>query len=393
MNNRTTRNLPSSFTPGKDDVICGRGKKCYNHVGNIRFSERVERLLDEYRQARSKVDKSNILNKVVDEVRAASGIGGFVKQDSNGGWYEVGDFLAREKTSQAFRDALSDTYKSSSIAKKKKRMEDSKNGASIKNAYIGVELDLASRFDRLRAKQGNSSIDQVYFNRANMELLSRINRQAESHSTDGFNSLEDSLAEIATGEDPMANFNGEFFKAPPGRGGRMHTASEVITRTRFPESNAHHTRMSPPGKFFPPVEEDEELSLGDLHHSMPEMGYTDLHSSMPTLDFAGPIRQQFDSMNASMPNMRVAEFNLTNEPEAQPRNFEHTDVMRFARGIIPMASVDERHSYHGEDPTISVDLMACLEDKLVLNLDDDPFEPVPISMITEMPLLTAQASV
>ena len=25
--------LPENYEPGSDDVICGRGKKCYNHIG------------------------------------------------------------------------------------------------------------------------------------------------------------------------------------------------------------------------------------------------------------------------------------------------------------------------------------------------------------------------
>lgn len=93
----TTSNMtpmPENFEPGLDDVICGRGKKCYNHVGNERFRKRVLTFLDEYSRAKSKVDKSGVLSKVVDEVRQCSPNGGFVKQDTDGRWHEVGDFLA-----------------------------------------------------------------------------------------------------------------------------------------------------------------------------------------------------------------------------------------------------------------------------------------------------------
>lgn len=116
--------LPAGFTPSDDDVICGRGKKCYTHIGNERFRLRVMTFLQDYSQARSKVDKSAVLSKVVEEVRLNSPSGGFVKQDSRGIWHEVGDFLAREKTSQAFRDALHERYKSSNISKKKRRQEE-----------------------------------------------------------------------------------------------------------------------------------------------------------------------------------------------------------------------------------------------------------------------------
>jgi hypothetical protein len=116
--------LASDFEPGEHDVICGRGKKCYSHVGNENFKRRVEAMLDEYAKAKSKLDKSGVLASLVDQIRAASPTGGFVKQDDSGRWFEVGDFLAREKTSQAFRDALHERYKSSNVAKKKRRQEE-----------------------------------------------------------------------------------------------------------------------------------------------------------------------------------------------------------------------------------------------------------------------------
>merc|ERR1712151_1349296 len=48
--------------------------------------------------------------------------GGFLKNDSATGlWFQVGDSMARLKTSQAFRDALEDNYLSSNSSKKKRR--------------------------------------------------------------------------------------------------------------------------------------------------------------------------------------------------------------------------------------------------------------------------------
>jgi hypothetical protein len=67
--------------------------------------------------------KTLIICQIVNQVRKNSPNGGFVKKDPlTGRYYEVGDFLAREKTSQAFRDALHDQYKSSNAAKKKRRL-------------------------------------------------------------------------------------------------------------------------------------------------------------------------------------------------------------------------------------------------------------------------------
>jgi hypothetical protein len=142
--------LADDFEPGIEDVICGRGKKCYTHIGNERFRERVLTFLDEYSLAKSKLDKSGVLSKVVDQVRQFSPKGGFVKQDANGKWHEVGDFLAREKTSQAFRDALHDRYKSSNLSKKKRRQEEqAKVAANPFSKVVRSEFELSSGVDRL----------------------------------------------------------------------------------------------------------------------------------------------------------------------------------------------------------------------------------------------------
>lgn len=143
--------LPEDFSPSDDDVICGRGKKCYAHIGNDRFRKRVTGMLGEYQKARSKLDKSKVLSDVVEQVRLNSPRGGFVKQDSDGRWYEVGDFLAREKTSQAFRDALHENYKSSNVAKKKRRQQDPTR--SDKFIKLHSDGDIARRMEKLTFDQ------------------------------------------------------------------------------------------------------------------------------------------------------------------------------------------------------------------------------------------------
>lgn len=141
--------------------------------------------MDQYQAATSRPEKSEILSSIVSQVRENSADGGFVKQDTaTGDWFEVscnvlpastligrlgglrsqssalfvsviiqvGDFLAREKTSQgeqktasgdvtlraptlshrpgrfllyniAFRDALAEHYRSSKKSKHEKRRQ------------------------------------------------------------------------------------------------------------------------------------------------------------------------------------------------------------------------------------------------------------------------------
>ena len=117
--------LRKNFIPGPFDVICAKGNQAKNHSGNRRFRLQVQEALTRYSQAESKVEKSILVSQIVDAVRKASPLGGFVKQlDEDGLWYEVGDHLAREKVGQSFRDLLHSKYSSSTKAKRmRKRRE------------------------------------------------------------------------------------------------------------------------------------------------------------------------------------------------------------------------------------------------------------------------------
>jgi hypothetical protein len=112
--------LPESFKPSEHDVICGRGRKIFKHFGNQNFRKIVAGRMGEYCNSASKLQKSFIIRDIVALVRSNSPNAGFVKKSSqqNGRWCVLGDFLSREKTSQAFRDALSGHYRSSNGFKK-----------------------------------------------------------------------------------------------------------------------------------------------------------------------------------------------------------------------------------------------------------------------------------
>jgi hypothetical protein len=103
--------LPETFYPSEHDFVCGRGRKIFMHVGNQRFRQLVESRLQEYSNATTKLEKSGIICEMVVYLRANRPHGGFVKLNAKDGrWYQLGDFLSREKTSQAFRDALVDQH-------------------------------------------------------------------------------------------------------------------------------------------------------------------------------------------------------------------------------------------------------------------------------------------
>jgi hypothetical protein len=112
-------------------------------------------MLDAYRKAKTKLDKSKVLSDVVEQVRLNSPRGGFVKQDAKGRWHEVGDFLAREKTSQAFRDALHENYKSSNVAKKKRRQLETPR--TEKPRKMSYDADIERRMEKLTFGYGKAS--------------------------------------------------------------------------------------------------------------------------------------------------------------------------------------------------------------------------------------------
>jgi hypothetical protein len=173
------RLLPESFTPGPYDVIFGRGRKVFMHEGNQRFRTVVADSLQEYSDTTTKMEKSYLLCDIVAKVRNNSPNGGFVKKDpKNGRWHEVGDFLAREKTSQAFRDALHDQYKSSNTAKKMRRLQGTESSSSSENlqrrAFSSTPcLESTKRKSQAKSTQLFSYQDPLLSMRKNNQTLAR----------------------------------------------------------------------------------------------------------------------------------------------------------------------------------------------------------------------------
>lgn len=88
--------LPVDYVLNENDVLCGRGLKCSEHLGNFRFRMIVNQSLNHYTNVTRRPEKTLIITSIVDEIRDASKSGGgFVKYDpSTERYYEVGDYLA-----------------------------------------------------------------------------------------------------------------------------------------------------------------------------------------------------------------------------------------------------------------------------------------------------------
>jgi hypothetical protein len=113
--------------PGPKDVLLGRGKFCYMHVGNIRMRNIVLERGHLYEEA-TFADKHKVVKYLVNLVKEGSGR--FLREDGVS-WVEVDDEAAEKKVSAALRTlrgnrnaaALDEGEASSrrSISKKKKR--------------------------------------------------------------------------------------------------------------------------------------------------------------------------------------------------------------------------------------------------------------------------------
>jgi hypothetical protein len=86
---------------GENDVLSGRGGGTNVHLGNRHFRAMINLHRSSYLKAR-KNDKPAISRAIVQAIRAKGG--NFLKKcETTGLWFEVGDDVAREKTSQALR--------------------------------------------------------------------------------------------------------------------------------------------------------------------------------------------------------------------------------------------------------------------------------------------------
>ena len=269
---RTMTVLAEDFVPGENDVICGRGRRCYNHVGNERFRKFVESYLERYSNAGTKLEKSYILSEIVTHIRKLSPNGGFVKKDPDTGrWSEVGDFLAREKTSQAFRDALHEKYKSSNISKKKRRQAEQANKQQAQSPFETITEDSLSEAD-LQFALSNSKFmhSEPYYEMDNdlyAAMKKKISMQDSARSVMDFSSI--SNAHTAT-----ACFN----RSCPDLGhGKASALRSTIPNSCVSSHNYDWGSHSSPSLFAglaPPAQSDPTLPLRHFPCSKPERRLT-----------------------------------------------------------------------------------------------------------------------
>jgi hypothetical protein len=119
-------------SPGRTDVLCGRGGGINNHVGNIAFRELVNTEKYDYNLARDKMEKGVIAERVIGWVKER---GGSFLSKENGMWVEIDHQRELAKTAQALREGAprirAKAAKRTLKKKKKEAPKKSKYSSSI----------------------------------------------------------------------------------------------------------------------------------------------------------------------------------------------------------------------------------------------------------------------
>ena len=157
------RLLPSNFVPSQYSVICGRGKACTSAAGNRRLRAIINKHLQPYSEAKTKLEKSAIVSTIVDLVKKCTTEGGFVKFEE-GKWWEVEDSVAREKVGCILRDCLHTQYRSSTKAKLARRRAKMAPDDTSSNSSTRSHFPNASYTDQqsvvIKRTEGGNAVDK-----------------------------------------------------------------------------------------------------------------------------------------------------------------------------------------------------------------------------------------
>ena len=143
-----------------------------------------------YAAVTSRAGKSAIVSAIIDQVKSLSpNGGGFIKKDETScQWYEVGDLMAREKVGQTMRDALHASYRSSTKAKKERRVTEQVSADELMANIVSTHLGIASKVQNLQKAASSLTSDNRdmelgnVLTQANLDILNELNRLKEEPS-------------------------------------------------------------------------------------------------------------------------------------------------------------------------------------------------------------------
>jgi hypothetical protein len=96
--------LPENYEPTDLDICSGRGKRNWNHAGNVAFRTLIQSQVEPYMAARSKNDKTAVVVRILEDMRMQGY--SFLKTNDEGRWYDMGDAQAKEKIGHGLRDQV-----------------------------------------------------------------------------------------------------------------------------------------------------------------------------------------------------------------------------------------------------------------------------------------------
>ena len=102
---KSQRNVALIETPQDIDILLGRSKEAFSHVGNRRFRVFILMHLKDYMNANSRGEKTLVANNVYEQISDAGGR--FLQQDAKTEkWIQVTHKVGRDKVGHALRDAV-----------------------------------------------------------------------------------------------------------------------------------------------------------------------------------------------------------------------------------------------------------------------------------------------
>ena len=108
---------PIITMPTANDVLCGRGKSCNNHSGNIQFISIVKDHVQTYMNLSSRFEKTLLVRNLVHQLRNEIGVQ-FLRKSSTSSssssfWYPLNEDESNTKVGHAIRDMIKTNRKKS----------------------------------------------------------------------------------------------------------------------------------------------------------------------------------------------------------------------------------------------------------------------------------------
>lgn len=108
--------LERNYQINKYDIMCGRGKRALNNIGNRRFRITCGMHLEKYLNSKTRAEKTARVTQIIEIVRSNGGH--FVKQDTaTKQWFDIGDIRAADKVGHALRDADKELHRKDAFEK------------------------------------------------------------------------------------------------------------------------------------------------------------------------------------------------------------------------------------------------------------------------------------